>query len=326
MRVVITGGGGFLGSKLATALLARSKLAGPDGNPHEISKLVLLDTAFPTPRPADPRIEKVTGDLSDGALLERVITPNTASLFHLAAVVSGAAEADFDLGMRVNLDGTRRVLERLRLCERPPRVVFSSSVAAFGGDLPPELDDSTTPNPQTSYGAQKVASEYLITDYSRKGFIDGRSLRLPTIVVRAGKPNAAASSFASSILREPLNGEACDCPVDAQTGVWLLSPRRVTEAFVHAHELSSSAWGANRVVNLPGITASVAQMIDALARVAGKEVAERVRYVPDQRIRAIVKTWPVRFRTPRALALGFKPDEDVESVIRSHAADEGIKL
>ena len=276
MRVVITGGGGFLGSKLATALLARGKLAGPDGNPHEISKLVLLDTAFPTPRPADPRIEKVTGDLSDGALLERVITPNTASLFHLAAVVSGAAEADFDLGMRVNLDGTRRVLERLRLCERPPRVVFSSSVAAFGGDLPAELDDSTTPDPQTSYGAQKVASEYLITDYSRKGFIDGRSLRLPTIVVRAGKPNAAASSFASSILREPLNGEACDCPVDAQTGVWLLSPRRVTEAFVHAHELSSSAWGVNRLVNLPGITASVAQMIDALGMDDLRDAADRV--------------------------------------------------
>ena len=326
MRVVITGGGGFLGSKLATALLARGKLVGADGVPHEISKLVLLDTAFPATQPADPRVEKVTGDLSDAAVLERVVTPDTASLFHLAAVVSGAAEADFDLGMRVNLDGTRRVLEQLRRCKRPARVVFSSSVAAFGGDLPPELDDSTTPNPQTSYGAQKVASEFLVTDYSRKGFIDGRSLRLPTIVVRAGKPNAAASSFASSILREPLNGEPCDCPVDPETGVWLLSPRRVTEAFIHAHELPSSAWGVNRVVNLPGITATVAQMVDALAQVAGKQVAERVRWVPDPRIRAIVRTWPVRFRTPRALALGFKPDEDVESVIRSYAADEGIQL
>jgi nucleoside-diphosphate-sugar epimerase len=228
--------------------------------------------------------------------------------------------------MRVNLEGTRLVLERLRRCAKPPRVVFSSSVAAFGGELPAELDDSTTPNPQTSYGAQKVASEFLVTDYSRKGFIDGRSLRLPTIVVRAGKPNAAASSFASSILREPLNGEPCDCPVDPQTGVWLLSPRRVTEAFIHAHELPSSAWGVNRVVNLPGITASVAQMVEALAKVAGRAAAERVRWVPDQRIRAIVKTWPVKFRTPRALAMGFKPDEDVESVIRSHAADEGIRL
>ncbi len=314
MRVVITGGGGFLGSKLANALLARGKLTGADGSAREITKLVLLDTGFPT------------AHLSEPATLERVVTPDTASLFHLAAVVSGAAEADFDLGMRVNLDGTRLVLESLRRCMRPPRVVFSSSVAAFGGDLPPELDDSITPNPQTSYGAQKVASEYLISDYSRKGFIDGRSLRLPTIVVRAGKPNAAASSFASSVLREPLNGQPCDCPVAPETGVWLLSPRRVTDAFLHAHELPASAWGLNRVVNLPGITVSVAQMLDALARVAGREVAERVRWAPDDRIRSIVRTWPVKFRTPRALAMGFKPDEDIESVIRSYAADEGIQL
>lgn len=326
MKVVITGGGGFLGSKLANALLSRGKLTGPDGGAHEISKLVLLDTGFPTPRPADPRVEKVSGDLSDPATLERVVTPDTASLFHLAAVVSGQAESDFELGMRVNLEGTRLVLERLRRCAKPPRVVFSSSVAAFGGELPAELDDSTTPNPQTSYGAQKVASEYLVSDYSRKGFIDGRSLRLPTIVVRAGKPNAAASSFASGILCEPLNGLPSDCPVGPDTGVWLLSPRRVTEAFLHAHELPATAWGLNRVVNLPGITVSVAQMLEALARVTDRKVAERVRWTPDPRIREIVKTWPVRFSTPRALAMGFKPDEDIESVIRSYAADEGIRL
>jgi D-erythronate 2-dehydrogenase len=326
MRVVITGGGGFLGSKLASALLARGELTGPEGSAREISKLVLVDTGFPNPRPADSRIETVQGDLSEPATLERAVAPDTASLFHLAAVVSGAAEADFDLGMRVNLEGTRLVLERLRRCARPPRVVFSSSVAAFGGELPAVLDDSTTPNPQTSYGAQKVASEYLVSDYSRKGFVDGRSLRLPTIVVRAGKPNAAASSFASSVLREPLNGQRCDCPVGPETGVWLLSPRRVTEAFLHAHELPAPAWGLNRVVNLPGITVSVAQMLEALARVAGHPVAERVRWVPDERIRAIVRTWPVQFRTPRALALGFKPDEDIDSVIRSYAADERIGL
>ncbi|MGH8675047.1 MAG: D-erythronate dehydrogenase [Burkholderiales bacterium] len=326
MRVVITGGGGFLGSKLARSLLARGVLTGPEGGEREISKLVLLDSGFPSQRLADPRVEMVTGDLSDPITLERVVTPDTASLFHLAAVVSGAAEADFDLGMRVNLVGTRLVLERLRHCARAPRVVFSSSVAAFGGDLPAELDDSTTPNPQTSYGAQKVASEYLVSDYSRKRFIDGRSLRLPTIVVRAGKPNAAASSFASGVLREPLNGEPSACPVGPETGVWLLSPRRVTDAFVHAHELPAAAWGLNRVVNLPGITVSVAQMLEALARVAGKEVAERVRWVPDERIRAIVRTWPVRFRTPRALAMGFRPDEEIDSIIRSYAADEGIRL
>lgn len=325
MKVVITGGGGFLGSKLAQALLARGKLQAPGGAERAISKLVLFDTGFPKKLPDDSRLEYVAGDVADAATVARVITADTASVFHLAAVVSGAAEADFDLGMRVNLEGTRLVLEQLRRCTVPPRVVFSSSVAAFGGELPAVLDDSTTPNPQTSYGTQKVAGEYLVTDYSRKGFIDGRSLRLPTIVVRAGAPNAAASSFASSILREPLNGKPAPCPVGPETGVWLLSPRRVTECFVHAHELASSAWGVNRVVNLPGISVTVAQMLEALARVAGQKVAERVTWAPDERIRAIVRTWPVRFRTPRALALGFRPDEDIDSVVRAYIADEGIR-
>ena len=326
MRIVITGGGGFLGVKLARALLARGRLTGSDGAERDVSRIVLLDAGFPPQVPVDPRLETVTGDISDAATVARVVTPDTASVFHLAAVVSGAAEADFDLGMRVNLDGTRLLLERLRSCARPPRVVFSSSVAAFGGDLPPELDDSTTPNPQTSYGAQKVAGEYLMSDYSRKGFIDGRSLRLPTIVVRAGAPNAAASSFASGILREPLNGAVSACPVGPETGVWLLSPRRVTEAFVHAHELPASAWGHRRVVNLPGITVTVAQMLEALARVAGAQVANRVTWIPDERIRAIVRGWPVRFRTPRALAMGFEPDTDIDAVIRNHIADERIRI
>jgi len=326
MRIVITGGGGFLGVKLARALLARGRLSGTDGAEQEVSRIVLLDAGFPPQMPVDPRLEAVKGDLSDAATLARVVTPDTASVFHLAAVVSGAAEADFDLGMRVNLDGTRLLLEQLRGCARPPCVVFSSSVAAFGGDLPPELDDSTTPNPQTSYGTQKVAGEYLVSDYSRKGFVDGRSLRLPTIVVRAGAPNAAASSFASGILREPLNGAVSACPVGPETGVWVLSPRRVTEAFVHAHELPASAWGQNRVVNLPGITVTVGQMLEALARVAGAQVADRVTWTPDERIRAIVKGWPVRFRTPRALAMGFKPDTDIDAVIRNHIADERIRI
>jgi nucleoside-diphosphate-sugar epimerase len=199
-------------------------------------------------------------------------------------------------------------------------------VAAFGGELPRVLDDSTIANPQTSYGAQKVITEYLITDYTRKGFIDGRALRLPTIVVRAGKPNAAASSFASGIIREPLNGVVSYCPVAAGTGVWLLSPQRVVEAFIRACELPSSAWGTRRVVNLPGITASVAQMIGALRKVAGAKVAKRVVFRPDKRIQGIVKTWPVRFRTPRALKLGFRPDKNVEGIIRQYIADERIKF
>ena len=203
---------------------------------------------------------------------------------------------------------------------------FASSVAAFGGALPEVLDDSTTPRPQTSYGTQKVIGEYLIADYSRKGYIDGRALRLPTVVVRAGRPNAAASSFASGIIREPLNGVACECPVSADTGVWLLSPRRVVEAFMHAHDLPAQKWEGNRVINLPGITASVAEMLAALKRIAGAKVAERVTWNPDPRIQAIVQTWPARFRTPRALALGFRADPDVDSIIRDYIADESIRL
>jgi len=326
MKVVITGGGGFLGLKLARTLLARDGLTASDGAKTALSKLVLLDAVFPDHMPSDARLEALRGDVSDAATLERVLTPDTASVFHLAAVVSGAAEADFDLGERVNLDGTRRLLERARRCARPPRVVFASSVAAFGGTLPPVLDDSTTPTPQTSYGTQKVIGEYLIADMSRKGFIDGRSLRLPTIVVRPGKPNAAASSFASGILREPLNGVASACPVAADTGVWLLSPKRVIESFLHAHDLAASAWPSTRTVNLPGITVSVAEMLEGLRRVAGESVVRRVRFEPEARIQAIVKTWPARLKTPRALAMGFRADPDIDTVIRDYIADENISV
>lgn len=325
MKVVITGGGGMLGFKLARALLARGELTGADGRVAKLTKLVLFDTAFPPAMPSDPRLEVVAGDISAPGVLDRIITPDTQSIFHLASVVSAGAEADFDLGWRVNLEGTRSLLELARKCAKPPRLVFTSSVAAFGGELPEVLDDSTTPNPQTSYGAQKVCCEYLITDYTRKGFIDGRSLRLPTIVVRPGKPNLAASSFASGVLREPLNGVVSECPVALDTGVWLLSPRRCVENFIHAHETDTSAWGTRRVLNLPGITVSVQDMIEAMRKVAGDAAASRVVYKPDARIQAIVKTWPVRFQTPRARAMGFQSDTDIESVIRDYLSEEGIK-
>ncbi len=325
MKVVITGGGGFIGFRLAKALLARGILAGADGAPQKIASLVLVDQAFPADLPKDPRLETLAGDISEPKFTTRVITPDTTSVFHLAAVVSGAAEADFDLGMRVNLEGLRNVLDCARRCARPPRLVFASSVAAFGGELPEVLDDSTTPRPQTSYGTQKVVSEYLIGDCSRKGYIDGRSLRLPTVVVRPGKANAAASSFASAVIREPLNGVVYDCPVGRDTGVWLLSPRRVVEAFVHAHELPAAKWGSDRVVNLPGITASVAEMLKAMAKIAGAQTAKRVAFKPEARIQAIVAGWPVRFATPRAIAMGFKADASIDAVIRDYIADEGVR-
>ena len=321
MKIVITGGGGFIGSRLAKALLARGTLAA-----EKIARLTLVDQAFPAGLPGDPRLTTLAGDISDPKFAARAIAADTTSIFHLAAVVSGAAEADFDLGMRVNLQGMRNVLEQARKCVRPPRFVFASSVAAFGGDLPEVLDDSTTPAPQTSYGSQKVIGEYLVSDFSRKGYVDGRSLRLPTIVVRPGKANAAASSFASAVVREPLNGIAYECPLPPETGVWLLSPRRVVEAFIHAHDLPTSRWGSNRVVNLPGITVTVAEMIAAMGKIAGSHVAKRVSWKPDARIDAIVKTWPVRFATTRAFELGFKADPGIEAVIRDYITDENVKV
>ena len=324
MKVVITGGGGFLGSRLAQALAKKGTLADRDGQPAPISQIVLFDAMFAPER--DARFQYVQGDLNDSACVEATLGGNADVIFHLASVVSGGAEADFDLGMRVNLDGTRGLLDLCRKQAKPPRFVFTSSVAAFGGDLPEVLDDSTTPNPQGSYGAQKVCCEYLVTDYSRKGYIDGRSLRLPTIAVRPGKPNLAASSFASGIIREPLNGQPALCPVGRDTRIWLLSPRKVIEALIHASELPSSAWGVNRVVNLPGNTAAVGEMIDILRRIAGDAVADRIEIRPDPRIEALVLSWPVRFRNDRALRLGFSADENVESILRAYIEDQGIVL
>ena len=202
-----------------------------------------------------------------------MIDADTCSVFHLAAVVSGQAEADFDLGMRVNLDATRLLLDTCRAVGHRPRVVFTSSVAVYGGTLPEVVRDDTAVNPQSSYGAQKAIGELLVSDYSRKGFVDGRVLRLPTISVRPGRPNKAASSFASGIIREPLNGEASVCPVAPDTRVWLLSPRRAIECLVHGHELPAAALGARRAVNLPGISVSAREMVAALERVAGTDVA-----------------------------------------------------
>ena len=324
MKVLITGGGGFIGYRLALALLKRGTLADAEGKQTAISQITLLDIAFPTQ--VDPRLKCVTGDLTDKALLAKIMGSDTGSVFHLASIVSGGAEADFDLGLRINLDGTRALLETCRAQAKPPRYVFASTCAAFGGDLPEVVDDTTTPNPQSSYGAQKVCCEYLTTDYNRKGFIDGRSIRLPTISVRAGKPNLAASSFASGIIREPLAGVVSPCPVGPETCVWILSPGKVVDAFIHAHDLASSAWGVNRVLNLPGITTSVKEMVDALRKIAGDQAADLVEWKPDARVQAIVKTWPARFSTARALKLGFVADQNIEGIIRDYISEQGIKV
>jgi nucleoside-diphosphate-sugar epimerase len=322
MKVFITGGGGFLGYRLALRLLERKTLAGPDGRQAPISKVTVFDAMFP-PQP-DPRLQCIKGDIAELEVVEAALDRDTTSVFHLAAVVSAHAEADFDMGYRVNLDGTRNLLEACRDLDTPPRLVFASSLAVYGGPLPAVVDDAVTPTPQTSYGTQKLIGEYLVNDYSRKGLVDGRSLRLPTIVVRPGKPNLASTSFASGMFREPLNGLACEVPVEASTEMWILSPGKVLDAFVHAHDLPASAWGGQRAVALPGITFSVGEGVEALRRVAGDEVAKRVVFKRDERLNKMVRSFPGRFRTDRALQMGFTADQDIEHIIRDYIAAEGI--
>jgi len=324
MKVFITGGGGFLGYRLALRLLERKTLVGPEGKPVSISQIRLFDAAFP-PNP-DARLQCLKGDIAEPGAIIAAMDSDTSSVFHLAAVVSAGAEADFDLGYRVNLDGTRNLLEACRKLKTPPRMVYASSLAVFGGKLPAVVDDNVTPTPQTSYGTQKVVGEYLLNDYSRKGFLDGRSLRLPTIVVRPGKPNLASTSFASGMFREPLNGLVCECPVEASTELWILSPRQAIESFIHAHDLHSSAWGANRALTLPGITISVKDGIEALRRIAGDEVAARVVLKPVDRIQTMIRTFPARFNAARALAMGFAADAGIDAIVKDYIASEGIKL
>jgi len=323
MKVVITGGAGFIGRQLAERLLALGELPGRNGKPQVIDELVLFDAVEPAPfKTPDKRVRAVTGDIADRALVARAIDRNTGSVFHLAAVVSAAAEADFDLGMRVNVEGTQAVLEACRALPQPARLVFTSSIAVFGGDMPPTLVDTTPLTPQTSYGAQKAIGELLLNDYSRKGFVDGRALRLPTIVVRPGKPNKAASTFASSILREPLAGQEAICPVERSARMWILSPRRAVESLLHAHALPAERWGTNRSLTLPGIEVSIGDMVDGLQRVAGKGPVARIKWQPDAHIQKIVAGWPYRFEPARARSLGFAADRSVDEIVQAHIDDQ----
>ena len=266
----------------------------------------------------DRRVTQVVGDLADRTLLERVITPETAAIFHLAAVVSGQAEADFDLGMRVNLDGTRVLLEVCRAAGHRPRVVFASSVAVYGGALPEVVLESTPLTPQTSYGTQKAIAELLVADYTRKGFVDGRALRLPTVTVRPGKPNAAASSFASGIIREPVNGEESVCPVERSTRMWVISPDSAVGGLIYAHDLPAERLGFQRSISLPGLSVTVGEMAAALERVAGAEAAARIRWQPDPRITRLVDTWPGTLDASRARELGFPHDENFDAIVRAY--------
>jgi nucleoside-diphosphate-sugar epimerase len=320
MRVVITGGAGFLGIRLAQALLARKTLTNARGEIGELTELALLDVV--PAHLSDPRSSVAVGDLADPTFVERVVTTDTDSIFHLAAVVSGQAEAEFDVGMRANVDGARILLERCRQLSRPPKFVFASSLAVFGGVLPDAVPDDAPVTPHTSYGTQKAIGELLVYDMTRKGCIDGRSLRLPTITVRPGKPNRAASSFASSIIREPLSGIDTVCPVAPATEVWVSSPRATIANLIVGHEAAASRFAHTRSVNVPGIHVSVGEMVASLRRISGDAVADRVKWQLDPAVDRIVSTWPTRFAPLLGPALGMRADPDFDSIVRAYIADE----
>ncbi len=328
-NVLVTGGAGFLGSRLARDLLATSSVAIAGRAAVPLARLTLLDQApVPADLAADQRVTAIRGDLA--ALMDPAdpgpdLLAETDVIFHLAAAVSAACEADFDLGLRANIQATGALLASCRALGTSPLVVFASSLAVYGGSaehpLPPVVNEDTLPNPQSSYGVQKFIGEQLMADYTRKGFIRGRILRLMTVSVRPGRPNAAASSFMSGIIREPLAGQRAACPVGPGTAVALASPARTIAGLRCAAAASEEAWGGRTAVNLPALTITVGDMVAALEQAAGPQVSALIDWVPDPAIAAIVTSWPARLRIGRAARLGLTPDPDFGSIISQHLAE-----
>lgn len=324
MKVLITGGTGFIGRMLAEKIRARGKLTGLSGRPEAVNEIVLFDTTSPTdlPKALQGHAKVVVGDVSDKAQIDALIDRPDMSVFHLASVVSAGGEQDFDLAMRVNLDGGRHILEACRRLKSKPRLVFTSSIAVFG---PPgmgsQVDDLTKQTPRTTYGVTKAIGELLINDYTRKGYLDGRSARLPTVIVRPGKPNKAASSFASGVIREPLNGEACYLPVGLETVMPALGYRSIVENLVRLHEASGEAIGLDRAVSFPSLDLTVGEMIAGLKRVAGKRKLGPIELTPDPEIQRIVAGWPTGTAWAKAKALGLVCDPDVDTIVRAYIED-----
>ncbi|MBS0517140.1 MAG: SDR family oxidoreductase [Proteobacteria bacterium] len=322
MKVVITGGAGFLGKKLARRILQQGTLINAEGQPQAVNELLLFDVGRASgPGLDDPRVKTIAGDIANSATVQSIVQ-GASTVFHFAAVVSAGAEADFDLGYRVNLDGTRNVLEACRALGTGPRVVFTSSLAAYGGDLPPAVTDDTPLTPQTSYGAQKSIGEFLVRDYTRKGFLRGTAVRLPTICVRTGLPNKAASTWASSVVREPLTGLDVVCPVSPETVMVVLSPRKTVEAFLRVHDLAPDAFGPGRTLLLNGIKVTARELEQAVAKHAGNRKVGRIAWEHDPAIQKICDGWPQGLDSVRARRLGFEVDRDLDEIVRNFIADD----
>jgi len=318
MKVLIIGGAGMIGRKLAERLARDGKVAG-----SAIDKLTLYDVV-PGAAPAGAKmpVDIKTGDLPATGETDKLLADKPEVIFHLAAIVSGEAEQDFDKGYRINMDGTRGLLEAVRKAGHKPRLVFASSIAVFGAPFPDAIGDEFFNTPLTSYGTQKNICELLVSDYSRKGFVDGISIRLPTICVRPGKPNKAASGFFSNIMREPLAGQEAVLPVSDGVMHWHASPRAAVGFMLHAAGIDLAKVGPRRALTMPGLAVTVGQQIAALKKVAGDKVVARIRREPDPFIEEIVAGWPRNFDPKRALALGFTADESFEAIIRAHIEDE----
>ena len=319
MRLLITGGGGFIGQTLAQKLLAIGTLNVRGQGPAPIRSLTIFDQQAPiTLNRPEHRLSIVTGDLTNPADREHLFAEPYDCIFHLGAIPSGGSEKAFERGLAVNFDATRALLEHARQLEPSPLFIYSSTTAVFGGALPDVVPDEWAPTPTSSYGIAKAMSELLVNEYSRRGFVDGRALRLPTIVVRGGKPNTATSTFASSIIREPLNGERATCPVTPETTIWIMSPEQVVNCLLKAAALPAASLGDNRIITLPGLAVSVAEMVAALKEIAGPKTVGLIDWKHDPFIQRIVGSWPTHFTAERALALGFTSDHSIHTIIEQH--------
>ena len=318
MNVLIVGAAGMIGRKLTDRLVSDSRIGD-----RTIDRLTLFDVVTPDlPSRGDLPVDVKAGDLRSIDAVQGLMTPSPDLIFHLAAIVSGEAEQDFEKGYSINLDGTRMLIEAIRASGTKPRLVFTSSIAVFGSPFPELISDEFFTAPLTSYGTQKAICELLVSDYTRKGWLEGYSLRLPTICVRPGKPNLAASGFFSNIIREPLAGNDAVLPVTENVLHWHASPRAAVGYLMHAATIDGEVVGTRRAITMPGVAATVAEQIEALRRIAGAGVVARIRREPDEFIQQMVAGWPRQFDASRAMQLGFKPDEDFDEIIRIHIEDE----